>query len=197
MLSLSPCFRIRAALASCLVLFALPACVSVLDATTSGPINEDPGERSLGHSLDDSTIETVGAVNLRKADPALREAHISVISYNGVVLLVGQVPANENRDTAADVARQVRNVRQVHNELTVAGTISLLARTNDSWLTTKIKTKLLFSKDLPSSHIKVVTENGVVYMMGLVTHVQSDAAVDVARNSSGVQKVVRVFEYLD
>ena len=175
----------------------LSACVSLVDATTSKPIASDPGERSMGHYIDDKTIETVVAVNIRKADPELRAAHISVISFNGVVLLVGQVATSNNRDAAADVAHVVNDVRQVHNELTVMDPISLLARTNDSWLTAKIKTKFIFKGGIDSGKIKIVTENGVVYLMGLITHAQADLAVEVARNSSGIQKIVRVFEYID
>ena len=184
---------------SCMVISGifLCSCVSIIDATTSKPIEEDPGERSMGSSLDDSHIETVIAVNLRKADPALREAHIDVTSYNGVVLLTGQVASDDNRSAASDVANRVKRVRQVHNELSVSGATSILARSNDSWLTTKIKTKLLFTANLNSGHIKVITENGVIYLMGLTTRAEADTAVDVARNTSGVQIVVRVFEYLE
>ena len=185
-------------LAALLALTAtLSACVSLIDATTSKPIATKTGERSLGNYIDDSRIETIVAVNIRKADPALRAAHVSVISFNGVVLLVGQVASTENRDAAADVAQTVQEVRQVHNELTVAEPISFLARSNDSWLTAKIKTKFMFKSGLDSGRIKVVTENGIVYLMGLATAAEADLAVDVARNSSGIQKIVRVFEYIN
>ncbi len=180
-----------------ILVLLLASCVSLVDATTSKPIAAEPGERSLGHYIDDQRIETVVAVNIRKADPALRAAHISVISFNGVVLLVGQVATPENRDASADIASVVQEVRQVHNELTVSDPISLSARTNDGWLTAKIKIKFVFKGGLDSGRIKIVTENGVVYLLGLVTHAEADTAVDVARNSSGIQKVVRVFEYID
>jgi osmotically-inducible protein OsmY len=195
----NPVHAIKTLLPAGLVLLALllSSCVSLIDATTSTPIAAEPGERSFGNYIDDKRIETVVAVNLRKADPELRAAHISVISFNGVVLLVGQVATSNHRDQAADIAQAVQEVRQVHNELTVSGAISLLARTNDSWLTAKIKTKFIFKGGLDSGRIKIVTENGVVYLMGLMTHAEADTAVDVARNSSGIQKIVRVFEYID
>lgn len=176
---------------------SLGACVSLIDATTSKPIAAKTGERSLGNYIDDSRIETVIAVNIRKADPALRAAHVSVVSFNGVVLLVGQVATMDNREAAADVAQAVQEVRQVHNELTVAEPISGFARTNDAWLTAKIKTKFMFKPGLDSGRIKVVTENGIVYLMGLATTAEADLAVEVARNSSGIQKIVRVFEYIN
>lgn len=178
-------------------LCSLNACVSILDATTSGPIQTDPHERPFGIYLDDGRIERTIAVNLRKTSDSLRAAHISVVSFNGVVLLIGQVTNAEDRETASRVAQAVQNVRQVHNELTVSGAISVLARTNDSWLTTKIKTKFAFRGDVDAGHIKVVTEAGTVFLLGLVTREEADAAVEVARNTNGIQKIVRVFEYLN
>lgn len=179
------------------VTLALSGCVTVIDAVTSEPIVTDHGERTVGSVIDDNNIETIAAINLRKADPALRAAHITVVSFNGVVLLAGQVQSPENRDAAADITHRVQNVRQVHNELTVGNNISLLARMHDSWLTTKIKTKFSFNRSVDSGRVKVVTENGVVYLMGLLTRAESDAAVEAARYTSGVQKIVRVFEYID
>ena len=178
-------------------LISLTSCVSFLDATSQGPIQEDPTKRTFGNFIDDERIETIVAVNIRKTDPELKTAHINVVSFNGVVLLVGQVKTPELRDRAADVADQVRGVRQVHNELTVSGEISTLAITNDAWLTTKIKSKFLGNQDINSRRIKVVTENGVVFLMGLLTRAQADMAIEVARNTGGVQKIVRVFEYVD
>lgn len=179
------------------VTLILSGCVTFLDAVTSEPIVTDHGERTVGSVIDDNNIETIAAINLRKADPALRAAHISVVSFNGVVLLAGQVQSPENRDAAADITNRVQNVRQVHNELTVGNNISVIARMYDSWLTTKIKTKFAFKGDVDSGRVKVVTENGVVYLMGLLTRAESDAAVEAARYTSGIQKIVRVFEYID
>lgn len=175
----------------------LGACVSVIDATTHDPIQPDHGERTFGIVLDDQRIETTVLVNLRKAGEGLRSAHISVVSFNGVVLLVGQVSNADDRENATQVAHAVQNVRQVHNELTVSGPISLLARTNDNWLTSKIKTKFAFRGDVEAGRIKVVTEAGTVFLLGLVTRAEADIAVEVARNTGGVQKIVRVFEYIN
>jgi len=173
------------------------ACVSIIDATTDGPIQEDPGERTFGNTVDDERIETVVLVNLRKASESLKAAHINAISFNGVVLLVGQVSSADDRALAAEVAHQVRGVRLVHNELAISGKISTLAITNDAWLTTKIKSKLMANGDIDSGRIKVVTENGAVYLMGLLTRAEAEMAVSVVRDTGGVQKVVRVFEYID
>ena len=88
-------------------------------------------------------------------------------------------------------------MRKVHNELTVAGKTSYLSRTNDSWLTTKVKSAMAAAESADSTRIKVVTENGVVYLMGLVTREEADAAADIARHIQGVQKIVKVFEYMN
>jgi osmotically-inducible protein OsmY len=180
-----------------MLLLLLNACVSVIDATTDKPITNEPGERSLGHAIDDDRIETVVAVNIRKADPELRTAHVNVASFNGVVLLVGQVKTSQHRELAEATARQVQDVQLVHNELTVSDPVSPEVRANDSWLTTKIKSKFLLKQDLEDSHITVVTENGVVYLLGKVSHAQADLAAEVASDTSGVQKIARVFEYID
>ncbi|MFK7731737.1 MAG: BON domain-containing protein [Pseudomonadales bacterium] len=173
------------------------ACSSLISATRSGPIQEDYGKRSFGSFIDDGLIETKTRVNLKKANEQLKQAHVGVTSYNGVVLLAGQVPSAELRDLAGNVAGKVRNVKRVHNELEVAGPISLPARSNDSWLTTKVKSKLIASSAVKGRRIKVVTENGVVHLMGLVTRNEADKVVNVVKGTFGVQKIVRIFEYID
>jgi osmotically-inducible protein OsmY len=180
-----------------LLALSLTGCVWFTDMTHSKAVKQDPGERTLGSVIDDDNIETVTTVNILKADKWMRNGRIVVVSYNGVVLLAGQVKSDELRTLAGDVARKVLSVRQVHNQLTVAPNLRWFVRNNDAWLTTKIKSKLLFNGATPSGHIKVVTENGVVFLMGLVTHRESNAAVNVASNTSGVQKVVSIFEYVD
>ncbi len=175
----------------------LSACSSLISATRSGPIQEDYGKRSFGSFIDDGLIETKTRVNLKKANEQLKQAHIGVTSYNGVVLLAGQVPSAELRELAGTVAGKVRNVKRVHNELAIAGPISLPARSNDSWLTTKVKSKLLASSAVKGRRIKVVTENGVVHLMGLVTRNEADEVVSVVKGTFGVQKIVRIFEYID
>ncbi|MCP8900258.1 BON domain-containing protein [Gilvimarinus xylanilyticus] len=172
-------------------------CTSIISATTDEPIEIDPGKRTLGVKIDDSQIETIVSVNIDKAHPMLDDAPVSAHSFNAVVLLVGQVPTNELRDLAGETARQLPNVRQVHNELMVQAPISLLAGANDSWLSTKIRSKLLTNRDIDSGRVQIITENNTVYLMGLVSHDEAATITDVARHTGGVQKVVRVFEYID
>ncbi|HEY8570079.1 BON domain-containing protein [Microbulbifer sp.] len=187
---------LKLAIAAC-TLTAFAGCSTVLDATHDGPIQPDPGERTFGTFLDDQQLETITNVNIGKAHPDLKAANIDVVAFNGVVLLTGQVQSPELRDLAGRTAQQVHTVRQVYNEIQVRGTSSLLARTNDTWLTTKVKSVLMADKEIDSGRIKVVTEYGVVYLMGLLTRQEAENAAEVARTVGGVQKVVKAVEYID
>ena len=173
----------------------LQSCSSIISATTADPIENNEGERSTGSYFDDEIIETKALVNIDKADPELAQSHIVVISYNRIVLLAGQVSSERLRQLAAETVAKIHNVRRVNNEITVEGATSMVARSNDSWITTKVKTKLLADSTIEGGRIKVTTENGVVYLMGLVTKEEADRAAESARKTGGVQKVVRIFEY--
>jgi len=120
-----------------------------------------------------------------------------VVSYNGVVLIAGQTPRADLKAQAEQAVRSVQRVKTVHNELQVTGNSSLLARSNDSWLTTRIKTQMFADEDIPGSRIKVVTENGIVYLLGLVTQQEGAHAVQLIQSVSGVQRIVKLFEYIN
>ena len=152
---------------------------------------------SVGTAFDDTRNETLAKQRINDAHPALADAHINVTSFSGVVLLTGQVPSQDLISLATSAVEPLRNVKRVHNELVVAGKTSFLSRTNDSWLTTKIKSALSASEDNDATRIKVVTENGVVYLMGLLTRAEADAAVELTRNIQGVQKIVKIFDYIN
>ena len=179
-----------------LLIINIQGCSSVLSAITADPIEDKGDKRTTGSTLDDEIIETKALVNIDKADEELAHAHIVVVSFNGVVLLAGQVNTAEQRLLAADTVAKIGKVRRIHNEITVAGATSMVARSNDSWITTKVKTKLLANGEVEGGRIKVVTENGVVYLMGLVTREEATRAAEQARKTGGVQKVVRIFEYI-
>ena len=179
------------------VIILSAACAPVMDATSDGPIRQNPGTRTTGTVLDDSRIEDVALVNIKKTDPAMRKGHITVVSFNGVVLLVGQVSTDELRTKAATAASKVQRVRQVQNALTVGPNIRFSTRSHDAWLTTKVKSKYAFNNDVNGQRIKVVTENGVVHLMGLVTQKEADRAAAVAQTTSGAKRIVKAFEYID
>ena len=179
-----------------LLLTALSACTTIMDATTSKPMAINPAERSFGTYIDDRRIQTVVGVNIRKAHPGLKHSHINVDSFNGVVLLTGQVPDGELRTLAAQTASAVNPVRQVYNELRITGNTAFLSRVNDSWLATKVKTAFVISPDIKDVSIKTVVEDGVVYLMGKVDQTTADRAANLVSNIGGVKEVVRVFEYI-
>ncbi len=179
-----------------LCLSLISGCSSLISATSDGPIKDTPGKRTLGAAIDDQIIETKALVNIRAAHDDLKNARINAVSYNGILLLVGQVPTEATRKLAAETAAQIKRVRRVHNELVVTGKISFLAKSNDTWLSTKVKSKLALSDNIDSGRIQVVTENGIVYLLGIVSAQEADIATELVRQTNGVQRVVRVFEYL-
>ncbi|WP_426149829.1 BON domain-containing protein [Pseudomonas sp. DC3000-4b1] len=189
---------IRIGLAALTACIALSGCSSVLTATRDKPIDDDRGTRTLGSKIDDSLIETKVAVNVAKASPDLDQgSHIVVTSYNGVVLLAGQTPRADLKTLAGQAAGSVQRVKKVENELQVAQPSSMLARSNDALLTTKIKTQMFADNAIPGSRIKVVTENGIVYLLGLVSQQEANRATTLVQGVSGVQKIVKLFEYID
>ncbi|KQQ67691.1 phospholipid-binding protein [Pseudomonas sp. Leaf127] len=188
----------RISLALLALCLGLGGCSSVLTATRDNPIEDDRGTRTIGSKIDDSLIETKAAVNISKAHPDLAEgSHVVVTSYNGIVLLAGQTPRAELKTIAEQAAASVQRVKKVNNELQILPPSSLLARNNDAWLTTKIKSQMLTDNSIPGSRIKVVTENGIVYLLGLVTQDEANRATNLVQGVSGVQKIVRLFEYID
>ena len=132
-----------------------------------------------------------------KIDEALKgQGHVNVTSYNYTVLLTGEVPTAQAKADAEKAVGQVPNIKTVVNELQIAGTSSAASRSNDAYITSKVKSNFLGNGKFRSTDIKVVTEASVVYLLGLVTREEADAATEVARGTGGVQKVVRVFEYV-
>ena len=152
---------------------------------------------SVGETFDDSRNESLAKKRVRDANIGLAEANISVTSFDGILLLTGQVSSTDLIPIASAQVEPLRNVRKVYNELTVAGETSLLSRTNDSWLTTKVKSAFSTAEFSDAPRIKVVTEYGVVFLMGLLTRAEADAATNIAREIQGVQKVVKVFAYIN
>ncbi|MBW8904148.1 MAG: BON domain-containing protein [Betaproteobacteria bacterium] len=173
---------------------ALQACVPVvIGAGGAAAYSSLEDRRTTGIQIDDESIE-VRASN-RINDRFGARVHVNVTSYNRIVLLTGEVPDDEARIEAEKIVRAVPNVREVTNDLQIAGISSYASRTNDTYLTTKVRGRLLDTKRVSSVHLKVVTEAGAVYLMGLVTEPEAEEAVDIARNTGGVRKVVKVFEY--
>jgi osmotically-inducible protein OsmY len=176
----------------------MTSCAAVITAVDDDGMEENRSRRSVGATIDDSGIETMIKVNLNVADEQLKRSHIKVNSHNGVVLLVGQVPSQDLKNLATRVATSSNSrVKTVHNELEVAGVTTILSRTNDAWISSKLKTRMLANSEISGWRTKVITENGVVYLMGLVTQEEAEKIVDMASHTRGVTKVVRAFEYIN
>ena len=173
----------------------LTACAPVIVAGAAGAALVATDRRSAGAQLDDQTIETkiLTTVAGRYGDTV----HFNVTSYNGIVLLTGEVPDAAVRADVYALARGTDRVRSVHDELVVGPNTDLGARTNDSYVTSKVKTRFVEASDkFSATQVKVVTERGVVYLMGLVTRAEGDAAAQIASTTSGVVRVVKLFEYI-
>jgi len=175
---------------------SLQGCIFVAGAAAgAAAIAVVSDHRSIGNALDDTklankTFEKINSV------PALHtDSHIEVTVFNHVALLTGQTPNPAWRQQAESIAQSMPGISKVYNQITIQGPTSSLTRTSDSWITTKIKSLMVANNELKSGSIKVVTENGDVFLMGIVSKDQADIAVDIARQVSGVQKVVKVFQY--
>ena len=183
-------------LSLCAASALLSGCGTIMSSAGAGPIKEAPGERTFAQQMADESIETKALVNINAADEAYDQAHLSVVSYNGFLLLVGQVPSEALKALATDVTRDLEAVRRIYNELEVGPETSAGTRTNDTWITTQVKSKLLASSDTPGRRVKVVTENAVVYLMGLLTAAEADRSALEAAEVKSVTRVVQLFEII-
>lgn len=149
--------------------------------------------RTTGTYIEDESVEWKVIGRLRERFPG---AHVNSTSFNRRVLLTGEVPNEDAKKQVEDAVRSIENVREVTNELQVAGASSLASRGNDVLVASNVKARMVNNKKFSPLHVKVVSEAGVVYLMGLVSQDEGDAAVEIARTTSGVNRVVKVFEYI-
>jgi osmotically-inducible protein OsmY len=175
----------------------LQGCVAAAVVGVVGGASVATDNRSLGNQIDDQKIEIDAQAKLRKSDALSDNTNLQVISVNGSVLVIGQAPNSYLRDQAIKAINEVNGVKRLHNQIRVSNTTSFTTKTNDVWLTSKVKTSLFGTDKLDATNIKVVTENGEVFLMGLVTKEQATIAVEIARNVSGVNRVFKIFEYVE
>jgi osmotically-inducible protein OsmY len=186
--------RFAFALAAAGMVLALQGCVPVvIGAGGAAAYTSLEDRRSTGTQIDDESIET--RASNRISDRFGSRVHVNVTSYNRIALVTGEVPDEQSRQEAEKIVRAVPNVRDVTNDLQISGISSYASRANDAYLTSKVRGRLLDTKRVSPVHLKVVSESGAVYLMGVVTEQEADEAVDIARNTGGVRKVVKVFEY--
>ncbi len=182
------------ALACVLVLPTLAGCAAAVVGGAALGALVVVDRRTSGIQLEDEGIELRSASRLR--DALGDTARITVTSYNRQVLISGEVPTDQARQQAEQIVSRVENVRSVVNDLAVMPKIALTQRSNDALITGKVKASLVDAKDLSATAFKVVTERGVVYLMGRVTEREVKRATEIASRVSGVKKVVRVFEVI-
>jgi len=156
--------------------------------------------RTVGSFVDDEGVELKSRMAIFNDKELNSQIHINITSFNGIVLLSGEAPTAELRARAETITRGIEKVRLVHNEMSIAAPSSLMTRSSDTLITGKVKTSLFGIKGLEGfnpTRVKVVTENGTVYLMGMLYRSEAAAVTEKARQVSGVQRVVKLFEYLD
>ena len=185
----------RSAAAAAVLCGALTACVPlVVGGAVAGGFMVANDRRTSGAQLEDEGIE-LRALSRIRANVGER-VHVNLTSYNRQVLLTGEVPNAQDKQLVEQIVSRVENVNSVVNELAVMGNSSLRERSTDTLVTGNVKARLLDARDLQSSAFKVVTERGITYLMGRVTQREADRATAVVRGTTGVQKVVRIFEII-
>ncbi len=173
----------------------LTACVPVVagGAAAGGLVAAD--RRSTGAYLEDQEIELKAEKAI--SDNLKENVHANVTSYNRRVLITGEVSNEANKAKAESVVRPTQNVNRINNQLVIGANSTISSRTNDTYITSKVKTKFISENKFAANLVKVVTENGTVFLMGMVTHKEGDDAAEIASKVSDVKKVVKDFEYID
>lgn len=150
--------------------------------------------------INDERIEINAGIELNSSDDTRNECHFNVTAYNGTVLVTGEAPTERLRDKIIATVRTIPGVKLVHNELTIGPVSSFASRSHDTLITTKVKSSLSNIENLPgfdATRVKVITENGVVFLLGLVHKNEGLVATEIARRETGVKQVVKIFEYIE
>lgn len=179
----------------CLAALPLSGCAPVVIGGVGAGVLMADDRRTPSTVLMDKEIELTASSRLYEAK--LELAHVNAGSFNRRVLLTGEADSDAQRAKIVQIVRDIANVREVIDELAVAPPSSLSNRSNDVYLTTKVLARLIDDQRFSANHIKVISERGIVYLMGLVNHREADAAAEVAAGTQGARGVVRAFEYLD
>ena len=181
-----------------LVVTLLSGCAGAVVVGVGAGVGVIHDRRSAGTVVEDQAIEFKAASRIRRDKSLKKRSHINITSYNRVVLITGETATKELRDYVGNMISQVPNVKKIHNELTVGPSTSTGSRLRDTWITTKAKTTLfkIKKKGFDPTRIKIVTENNSVYLLGLVTPDEGNAAVDRIKLIKGVTRVVKIFEYI-
>lgn len=180
------------------IALALQGCIFVAGAAAGAAgVAVVYDHRKLEKIVLDETIAKDATSKLRSITAIHEKSHIEITCFNQTVLMTGETTSPEIRQQAEDLVRTVPDIKRIYNQITIKAPSSSLTHASDSWITAKIKTQMLATKGLQSGTIKVVTENGIVYLMGTVTRDQAETAVDIARQVHGVQRVMKILQYTD
>nr|WP_159565869.1 division/outer membrane stress-associated lipid-binding lipoprotein [Budvicia diplopodorum] len=188
--------RTLTALAILLTTTMLHGCIAFVAGGAAVATKTATDPRTVGTQVDDVTLEARVSSAIAKDEQIKQEARIITTAYHGTVLLTGQSPKAELAERAKNIAVGVDGAETVHNAIRQGSKVDMGTASTDSWITTKIRSQLLTSDKVKSSNVKVVTENGEVFLMGLVTEDQGKEAASVASNVSGVKRVITVFQYV-
>ncbi|MCF1426742.1 MAG: BON domain-containing protein [Shewanella sp.] len=180
-----------------LAMSLLSGCAGVVAVGAVGGAVMANDERSFRTQLDDTNADFEIASALSKHKDLQNQANITGVVMNGNTLLIGQAPNSMLRDKAINTVKKLHLGGKLFNQIRIGNPTSFTTRSNDTWLTTKVKSRMLSTDNLDVTRVKVITENGEVFLLGLIPKNQADLAVDVARNTAGVRKVIKVFEYID
>ena len=173
---------------------SLSGCVGLLLAGAAGSVFLATDRRTTGAYLDDQSIELKAADQMSTLLPS---AHVNATSFNRTVLLTGEVPSHQARQRAEITVRSIPSVQRVYNHTAVGPVSGFAERSIDTWVTSKVRARLLSGEGYNPRSIKVVTERGVVYMLGIVTRVEGEVAASVVSETAGVKKVITLFEYIN
>lgn len=190
--------RVRSIALIAIVLVGLGGCITALVAGAAiATVDILHDRRSAGEYVDDSTIELTAKNFLVSKSEIRAAAHIQAVSWNGILLITGEIDDESMKQRIIEKLGSIDGVRQLVDETTITGKTAMLARSNDAWITSKVKSRLLLKTGLDANRVKVVTTRGSVYLMGIVSQPEGDKATELARQIKGVARVVKVFEYIE
>ncbi len=175
----------------------LQGCVAAVIGAGAGVAKIASDPRTAGKQVDDTAIDSKISLKIKNESDYFKGSRIVVSSYNGNVLLIGQASSQSVIDRVVELANGVDSVEKIYNQIRIGNIISAGTMTNDAWITTNIKTKLIANKNTKARDIKVITENGEVFLLGIVTRDEGYTAGDIASRVSGVKLVTKIFTYLN
>lgn len=174
----------------------LQGCVVAVGAAGAMAAKVANDRRTVGTQLDDQNADSAVAYQWSKSDALKEQANLQVDVYNGVALLTGQAPSQALLDEAVNRAQEVAYLKKIHNQIRIAQPIGAGTQANDIWLASKVRAKIVADERVPALQVKVVVQDSEVFLMGRLSNVEATAAVDIARNITGVARVVRAFEII-